>query len=254
VLSKIPGTQLTQRGPSTRHPKLLDDFFTKIFPPSLLLIHSAAAGAPRVNLLYLTDCLLSHARRPSAPPAARILPVMVGAGLTRMLQLAVTDGDSLQRVRRAVDAWGRKGLLEAAYLRLGYERLDAAATAIHAAAATSAAAAAAEQQAVAVPQPAVARSAEGRSAGRTDKRQVRAVQLNFQTSCCGMHASALGSHALDALVRHRLRAQPTTILISADTTPPRHFNDMMPPAAASRSRGPPGARGPRCPTPCHHGD
>jgi hypothetical protein len=91
-------------------------------------------GAPRVNLLYVADCLLSHARLPSAPPAAADLPAKAGAGLPRMLALAATDAASLGRVRKALDAWSRKGLLDAGYLRLGVERLEALARSIEAAA------------------------------------------------------------------------------------------------------------------------
>jgi hypothetical protein len=84
------------------------------------------AGEARVHLLYLVDCLLSHARRTNAPaPVAHGLPAMAGAGLTRMLALAASDDASRARVARTLDAWGRKGLLEASYLRLGYERLAA---------------------------------------------------------------------------------------------------------------------------------
>lgn len=121
------------------------------------------AGPPRVNLVHLTDCLLSHAARASAPRAARALPAMAGAGLARVIALAATDADSAARVRRAVDAWGRKGLLEPGYLKLGYERLDAAAAALKAAADAAAATAAAAP-----------RGAHARGAARGDRRQVRA--------------------------------------------------------------------------------
>ncbi|GBF98709.1 hypothetical protein Rsub_11258 [Raphidocelis subcapitata] len=85
-----------------------------------------AAGVARVHLLHLVDCLLSHARRPNAPAhVAHALPAMAGAGLTRMVALAASDDASRARVARTLDAWGRKGLLEASYLRLGYERLAA---------------------------------------------------------------------------------------------------------------------------------
>lgn len=124
---------------------------------------SVPAGAPRVNLLFLTDCLLSHARRLDAPACIRDLPAMAGAGLPRMLQLAVSDSASLERVRRALDAWGRKGLLEPGYLKLGTERLAALAKAVERGAAGTAAAA--ESQ---------GHQGDGQSAGHVDgKRQVR---------------------------------------------------------------------------------
>jgi hypothetical protein len=93
-------------------------------PPQPPPPHRSPPGAPRVNLVYLTDCLLSHARGPDPSPVARGLPQMVGTALLRMLQLSVTDRESLPRVKRALDAWGRKGLLEARYLKLGYERVE----------------------------------------------------------------------------------------------------------------------------------
>jgi hypothetical protein len=65
---------------------------------------------------------------------------MAGAGLTRLLSLAVTDVGSLGRVRRALDAWGRKGLLEAGYLKMGYDRINAFARDWESAAAAAAAA------------------------------------------------------------------------------------------------------------------
>lgn len=155
---------------------------------TILLPHKnrrVPAGAARINLVYVTDCLLSHAQRSKAPPAARGLPQMVGAGLARMLQLAVTDKDSSERVKRTLDAWGRKGLLEAGYLKLGYERLEEVTKAVEAAAATAAAAAA---EAAAAPtrtssaRAAAAAAAQGskpavggreqRQAARAQRRQV----------------------------------------------------------------------------------
>ncbi len=80
------------------------------------------------------------------------LPAKAGAGLPRMLQLAATDPASLERVRRALGALERKGLLDGGYLRLAGEKLDAAARALaeDAAAAAAMAAAVADARRVSV--------------------------------------------------------------------------------------------------------
>jgi hypothetical protein len=55
---------------------------------------------------------------------------MVGAGLNKLLALAATNEASLGRMRRVLEAWGRKELLDSRYLALAGERLDAATRAL----------------------------------------------------------------------------------------------------------------------------
>ena len=111
-------------GGDTLHSRPPSQLRSPVPPPLYFLACSVGPGAARVNLLYVTDCLLSHAKRDDAPAVARGLPAKAGAGLARMLQLAATDASSLERSRRALEALSRKGLLEQGYLRLGAERLE----------------------------------------------------------------------------------------------------------------------------------